>query len=70
LHRIKNENYSNVNEDGKLFVSCAIGCKDDYITRAQALVNVGCDSLVIDVANGHNKMTIDTVAEMKEYFKG
>lgn len=34
LQRIKNGNYSNINEDGKLYVSCAIGCRDDYIERA------------------------------------
>ena len=61
-------NLSNVNKKGKLYVSAAIGCKDDYLTRAEELVKYGCDALVVDVANGHNKMTIDAVFELKELF--
>lgn len=33
------------------------------------MVKYGCDALVVDVANGHNKMTIDAVIELKELFK-
>lgn len=69
LYKWINNPISNVDKNGKLYVSAAIGCRDDYMQRAEALVNTGCDALVVDVANGHNKMTIDTVAELKEYFK-
>lgn len=68
LYRCINNPVSNVDSHGKLYVSAAIGCRDDYMERAEQLVNTGCNALIVDVANGHNKMTIDTVAELKEYF--
>lgn len=70
LYRIINSSVSNVNEFGKLRVAAAIGCKDDYLERADALVRAGCDALIVDVANGHNKMTIDCCAEIKDLYKG
>ncbi len=41
---------------------CAIGVKDDYYDRFQALYQAGCKSFVIDIANGGNKR-IEIVAE-------
>ena len=38
----------------KLLTAAAIGVKD-YEERVKALVNVGCDILVLDVAHGHSK---------------
>lgn len=51
---MKDESRSNTNFLGKLFVAAAIGCWDDYLEWAEALVSQGCDGLVVDVANGHN----------------
>lgn len=55
LARIKTFSRSNINQRGKLFVSAAIGCRGDYLERAQQLVSNDCDCLIVDVANGHNK---------------
>jgi IMP dehydrogenase len=44
---------------GQLYVGAAVGAKDT--DRARALVNAGCDVLVVDIANGHSKLCIDTV---------
>ncbi|MBI2634941.1 MAG: IMP dehydrogenase [Parcubacteria group bacterium] len=41
------------NELGRLRVGAAIGVSEDTIGRAQALVNVGVDVLVLDIAHGH-----------------
>ena len=70
LYRIIHSSTSNINQSGKLRVAAAIGCKDDYLERAEALVRAGCDALVIDVANGHNKLTIEACAEIKALYKG
>jgi IMP dehydrogenase len=56
LYRCINNPMSNVDSTGKLLVSAAIGCRDDYMERAERLVEAGCDALIVDVANGHNKM--------------
>lgn len=69
IFRILNSSISNVNELGKLRVSAAVGCRGDYLERAEALVNAGVDALIVDVANGHNSLTIEATAELKEKFK-
>ncbi|MEA3378619.1 MAG: IMP dehydrogenase [Nanoarchaeota archaeon] len=53
---------------GKLLVGAAIGVKGDYLDRAKALIDAGCDVLVIDIAHGHLKLALDTVEKVKEMF--
>ena len=69
LKRLKSHHTSNVNKHGRLYVGAAIGCRDDFLERAEMLVENDCDTLVVDVANGHNYMTIRAVVELKELFK-
>lgn len=40
-------------------MGAAVGAKD--YERAGALVMAGVDVLVVDIANGHSKLCIDTV---------
>ena len=58
--------YPNANKDkhGRLIVGGAIGV--GQIDRATALVNAGCDVLVLDSAHGHSKGILDTVVEIKK----
>ncbi|MBU0631422.1 IMP dehydrogenase [bacterium] len=58
--------YPNANKDdfGRLRVGGAIGV--GQIDRAKALVDAGCDVLVLDSAHGHSKGIIDTVKKIKE----
>jgi len=51
-----------------VLTAAAIGIKDDYIDRAQALVNSGADIINIDVAHGHLKKTIEATAAIKQIF--
>jgi len=57
--------YPNSNKDdfGRLMVGAAIGV--GQMDRAKALVDAGCDVLVLDSAHGHSKGIIDTVKEIK-----
>lgn len=59
---------SNIDSNGSLMVGAAVGCRGDYLERAFHLVNSGVDFLCVDVANGHNQMTIDAVDEIKKNF--
>lgn len=59
---------ANVNSEGQLIVGAAVGAKDDYLERASHLIGEGCDVIVVDIANGHSKLCIDTVRELKEAF--
>lgn len=51
-----------------MYISAAVGCRDDYLMRAEELVANECDCIVVDVANGHNELTIRAVEELKELF--
>lgn len=57
--------YPNSNKDafGRLVVGGAIGV--GQLDRAKALVDAGCDVLVLDSAHGHSKGIIDTVKKIK-----
>jgi IMP dehydrogenase len=58
--------YPNANKDsqGRLRVAAAIGV--GQLDRATALVEAGCDVLVLDSAHGHSKGILDTVKTIKE----
>jgi len=56
--------HSNKDAFGRLVVGGAIGV--GQIDRAKALVDAGCDVLVLDSAHGHSKGIMDTVRTIKE----
>jgi len=58
--------YPNANKDsqGRLRVAAAIGV--GQLDRATALVEAGCDVLVLDSAHGHSKGILDTVVAIKK----
>jgi IMP dehydrogenase len=53
---------------GSLLVGAAVGVKDDYLDRAAALIEAGCDVLVVDIAHGHSTLAIDATKELKKRF--
>jgi IMP dehydrogenase len=59
--------YPNASKDhlGRLRVGAAIGTGPDTLERAEALVRVGADVLVIDTAHGHSSNVIDTCRAVK-----
>ena len=52
-----------------LLVGGAIGIKDDCFDRAAALINAGCDVLVIDIAHGHSTHLLKILTQLKKRFK-
>ena len=54
---------------GRLRVAAAIGVGEDAISRAESLVSVGVDALVIDTAHAHSKSVISTLSKIKSKFK-
>ena len=60
--------YPNASKDqhGRLRVAAAIGV--GQLDRAAALVEAGCDVLVLDSAHGHSKGILDTVVDIKREF--
>jgi IMP dehydrogenase len=50
---------------GRLRVAAAIGVKGDHMQRAERLIGVGVDALVVDIAHGHSTNAIETVKKIK-----
>ena len=53
-------------EHGRLRVAGAIGVGDDGLARAEALLNAGCDVVVIDTAHGHSAGVLRAVEKVKQ----
>ena len=48
----------------RLLIGAAVGIKDDYIERAEALVRAGTDVIVIDIAHGHSGFLIRVLKDL------
>ncbi len=64
----KRRQYPNAckDEHGRLRVGAAIGSAPAELERARALVEAGCDVLVIDTAHGHADSVLDAVSRTRE----
>ena len=64
---VKSEQYPDATKDGegRLVVGAAIGFFGDAWERATALVEAGVDALVVDTANGHARLMLDMVRQLK-----
>ena len=60
--------FANKDRHGRLRVAAAVGATKDSITRARALLDGGCDVLVVDSAHGHAESVLQAVAELREAF--
>src|SRR5439155_14838734 len=66
----KRRQYTDANKDqhGRLRVAAAVGGTQDARARAQALLESGCDVIVVDSAHGHSQGVLDTVACLRDVF--
>jgi IMP dehydrogenase len=66
----KRQQYPDANKDrhGRLRVAAAVGADKDAATRSRALLDAGCDVLVLDSAHGHSEGVLQAVAELREAF--
>jgi IMP dehydrogenase len=53
---------------GRLRVAAAVGTGKDTIDRVNALIEAGCDAIVIDTAHAHSKKVIDIAKILREKF--
>ncbi len=67
----KSITYPNATKDsyGRLLVGAASDISHAGIERAEALMESGCDVIVIDTAHGHSKNVLSVVKEMRGKFK-
>ena len=59
---------ANKDQHGRLRVAAAVGGSPDAKTRAKALLDAGCDVIVVDSAHGHSKGVLETVAMLRDAF--
>lgn len=66
----KIEKYPTASKDsmGRLRCGAAVGVGPDREERIDALIDVGCDVIVIDTAHGHSKKVIDSIKSTKSNF--
>ena len=55
-------------EWGRLRCGAAVGVGDDTVPRVQALVNAGCDVVVVDTAHGHSSRVQAMVKRLRAEF--
>jgi IMP dehydrogenase len=54
---------------GRLRCGAAVGVGSDQLERAEALVDVGVDVIVVDSAHGHSENVLNTVVELRRSFE-
>ena len=54
---------------GRLLVAAASSVGDDGYSRVEALIDAGCDVVVIDTAHGHSSKVVDQVSRIKRASK-
>ena len=54
-----------VDGKGRLRAGAAIGVKPGFLERAAALVDAGCDVLVVDIAHGHSDVALNTIKAVR-----
>jgi len=67
----KRRQHPNANKDqhGRLRVAAAVGANaKEALPRARALLDAGCDVIVVDSAHGHSQGVLDTVGCLREAF--
>ena len=67
----KSQKYPLATKDhiGRLRTAAAIGVGKEGLSRAERLVEVGVDAIVLDTAHAHSKRVIDTLKDLKRKFK-
>lgn len=53
---------------GRLLVGAAVGVKEGFLERVDALLREGTDVLVVDIAHGHSDLALNTVKGIKERY--
>ncbi len=61
--------WANKDAFGRLRVAAAVGVSEKEIRRAEALIKVGVDAIVIDTAHGHSKGVMEMVKIVKQMSK-
>jgi len=59
---------ANKDQHGRLRVAAAVGGTPEAKARAKALLDAGCDVIVVDSAHGHSQGVLETIQLLRESF--
>lgn len=67
---LDNDAYPDASKDkkGRPLVGAAVGVKDDFMDRAEALLEAEADVIVVDIAHGHSENALSAVRNLKKAF--
>lgn len=61
--------YSTKDTFGRYRVGAAVGVVNDYLDRTKALLDAGADAIVVDVAHGHNDVSLRALKTIRKHYK-
>lgn len=61
-----NNSHAAKDKKGRLLVGAAIGVREGFLERAEALIKAEADVLVLDIAHGHSDIALDAIREVKK----
>jgi len=69
LHLFKQKPHSTKDQKGRLMVGATVGATGDFIDRAEALLSVGVDCILMDIAHSDSEVMKNAVGEFRKKFK-
>ena len=66
IEKAQNHPLASKDDLGRLLVAAAIGSGSDGVRRAEELINVGADVIVVDTAHGHSEGVLKSVAAVRK----
>ena len=69
LHLFKQKPYSTKDKKGRLMVGATVGATGDFIDRAEVLLGVGADCILMDIAHSDSEVMKGAIREFKKKFK-
>ena len=68
IQKAQQHPFASKDDLGRLRCGAAVGTGEDRSERVQALLNAGCDVIVVDTAHGHSRGVLDAVADIRKTF--
>ncbi len=68
IEKVARYPYSCKDDFGRLRVAAAVGVTDETPDRVSALLDRGCDAIVVDSAHGHHVDVLHTIERLRERF--
>lgn len=68
IENYQNHSLATVDKNGRYICGAAVGVVGDFISRADALLSAGAAALVVDVAHGQSRVSLEAIAALRKNF--